>query len=252
MTFELFGLHEDYRALCTGLFFAITTFAITLNAMQECGAPVLDRTTVERALRDYHNQEPLVAYLQRHGIRIDSRVDVEKKRGRGDTLLHVAAGLGYSDLIDPLIGAGIDPNSLGPGSRSPLHVAAWNNHGTFARFLLMRGAMRDAADSCGNIPLHWAAHEGSLDMAGVLLEADPAKEDVRRENRSFRTPVHVAAMQGHVSMVRLLIFHADLHQRDEDSRTAAEVALHAGHGVLFSAMEQYAREHPLCGAYMED
>lgn len=83
-------------------------------------------------------------------------------------------------------------------------------------------------DSTGYTALHWAAHDGNVDAARSLLNlgANP-----NRSNRFDLTPLQVAAMRGHSTLVRVLASSATAglptkhdDDGDEDDETARAVA----------------------------
>jgi ankyrin repeat protein len=114
----------------------------------------------------------------------------------GYTALHYAAFFGGADAAEALIDAGADLEAVsrnGMGVR-PLNSAAAGRHGDVARLLVERGADVNAAQEQGFRPLHAAAQNGDADLVAVFLAAG-----------------------------------ADTNARLDDGRTAADVALEAGH-----------------------
>jgi len=67
---------------------------------------------------------------------------------------------------------------------------------------LENGANPNAKDNTGHTPLHWAAIEGHVDVVRVLLDrgANP-----NAKNNTGHTPLHNAAYFGHVEIVKLLL-----------------------------------------------
>ena len=66
-----------------------------------------------------------------------------------------------------------------------LHVAARLGHCAIATMLVERGADIDSKAGAGEIPLHYAAHEGFLDIVKLLMRSG-ARVDIRDLN--FRGP----------------------------------------------------------------
>jgi len=60
----------------------------------------------------------------------------------------------------------------------------------------------DGADAWGRTALHWAAMEGHINLAELLLDAEA---DVNAENRDGDTPLHEAVFRGWAGLARLLL-----------------------------------------------
>jgi ankyrin repeat protein len=118
--------------------------------------------------------------------------------------INLAAAKGYLAMVRILVDAGADIEASGDPSRSrPLHLAAMNDQGEVAGFLIGRGAAVDALDSWGRTPLMVAATFGALDVARRLLDggADPERQDLIYRDSA----IHFAAMAGHTEIVALLL-----------------------------------------------
>ena len=117
----------------------------------------------------------------------------------GYTALHYSAYFGGGDAAEALIDAGADLEAVSrnPMGVRPLNSAAAGGHGDVSRLLVERGADVNATQAQGFSPLHAAAQNGDADLVAVLLAAD-----------------------------------ADKDARLDDGRTAADVALEAGHEAL--------------------
>ena len=71
-------------------------------------------------------------------------------------------------------------------------MAAGNGHAETAKFLLLRGAAH-LGNVNGSTPLHWAALNGHLETVRVLVEGGA---DVRAQNEDGKTAFYVAANIG--------------------------------------------------------
>lgn len=117
----------------------------------------------------------------------------------GYTALHFPAFFGGADVAEALVDAGADVEAVSRnemGAR-PLHSAAAGRHLDVSRLLVEGGANVNAVQHGGYVPLHQAAQHGDVELAELLLAAG-----------------------------------ADLDIRLDDGRTAADLALEAGHGGL--------------------
>ena len=86
---------------------------------------------------------------------------------------------------------------------APLADAARRQDRTAAVTLLRGGADANAAHGDGMTGLHWAAHQGDVDIATLLLKGGANPEAATRLGR--HTPLHVASRSGHAGVVRALL-----------------------------------------------
>lgn len=70
-----------------------------------------------------------------------------------DTLLHIAAMRGDSEIVSLLLRAGMDPNVLGDLSFTPLHYARTWDRGDVADILIRYGARTDIRNEFGQLPV---------------------------------------------------------------------------------------------------
>lgn len=132
----------------------------------------------------------------------------------GFTALGLAAHFGHVPTAAFLLDAGADPNAVARHRLgvTPLHSALYGGRVAAARLLLDRGAdpniRRGGAGwpRAGWTALHYAAGYGFVELVEPMLErgADPGAVD-----DEGRTPLEVAAAEGHERIARLL----DGHQR---------------------------------------
>ena len=107
--------------------------------------------------------------------------------------------------------------------------------------------MAKARDASGFTPLHWAAKQGALECARLLLDAGA---DVNADSNSLKTPLHQAAvahqnmvlLPSNVDLMALLIeAGADVDAQDSKGRTPLFLAcqggydLNAGYLILLGA-----------------
>lgn len=148
-------------------------------------------------------------------------------QGDGATALHLAAGRGFRNICDRLLGVGADPNAVDRKGRMALHRAAEDNHVEVANLLLSFGSAHSGQDKAGLAPLHLAAERGLLTMADLLVRF---AADVTARRRDGRTALHVAAKGGHDVLCQLLLSQGcEPNLADEAGETPWSLAFAEAH-----------------------
>ncbi|OOG53657.1 ankyrin repeat domain-containing protein [Rhodanobacter sp. C03] len=185
-------------------------------------------------------RETLVALLLEHQVAADQRLPNDA------TALMVAAAMGYPEIVEQLLDAGAEVNTVDAGGRNALHAAAQFGfeHSDSLRArrlfdgLLKHGADINHADNEGKTPLLLllgaqlrpgsdcdATHIGAL--VPLLLEAG-AK--VEHADQRGVTALHACAMHALLPPARVLLSRgADRAAADAFGRTAADVARQLGY-----------------------
>ncbi|EWC44545.1 hypothetical protein DRE_06717 [Drechslerella stenobrocha 248] len=148
----------------------------------------------------------------------------------GVTPLWMASQQGHTKIAKLLIeDCKADVNTKVPDShRTPLHQAAQGGRTEIVKLLLANGADPDARDSSGVSPLWTAAQKGSAEIVKLLLNLNDAEPLPRPDGATpkvdpnvvtsdgKRTPLHQAAQNGCVDVVRILLERgADPDPRDQ-------------------------------------
>ena len=174
----------------------------------------------------------------------------------GETPLHLCARTGRPEAVKVLLanGAGVDTIENWRG-QTPLMWAAAEGHAAAVRMLIEAGADVDARSSIitwerqrteeprdkwlppgGLTPLLFAARDGKVESATVLLEAgaDPDLVDPDRH-----TPLILSLMNGHLDVAAALVrAGADVNMEDKVGQTALYAA------VDFHTAPQSSRPSP--------
>ena len=121
----------------------------------------------------------------------------------GYTALHYAAFFGGAAAAEALIDAGADLEAVSRNKMGvrPLNSAAAGRHGDVSRLLVERGADVNAAQEQGFTPLHAAAQNGDAGLVAVFLAAG-ADKDARLDDG--RSAADVALEAGHEALAELL------------------------------------------------
>lgn len=117
-------------------------------------------------------------------------------------------------------------------SSAVLALAIRSNFTKIVKLLVEAGVDINWQDETGEASLHIAARFGHTACAKILLEGtDDQKANIELAEKSFSwTPLHVAAVDGHLPIVELLIeAGAEINQLDASGWTAREHAALRGH-----------------------
>jgi uncharacterized protein len=120
-------------------------------------------------------------------------------------------------------------SSYSPDGFTPLHLACFSGGAEATRLLVERDADLEALarSSFARVrPLGTAAFSRDRESAAVLLEA--GADPNGHAERGF-TPLHSAAQNGDVELVRLLLHHGAKNVAAADGRTPGDLARDAGH-----------------------
>ncbi|HBI44729.1 MAG TPA: hypothetical protein DDY78_18035 [Planctomycetales bacterium] len=163
----------------------------------------------------------------------------------GQTALHWAAYTGHKGVAELLLdnGAKVDQkmtNSCRRHTGTPLHYAAWAGSKEVAELLLEHGAVVDARDDCEQTPLHTAAYNNHRAVAEVLISRGAevnacgnlfGKCPISRFSPNtpihpwLITPLHLAAEQDSIDLVKLLIANnADVNAKEYGDATPLKLA----------------------------
>jgi uncharacterized protein len=161
----------------------------------------------------------------------------------GETPIMTCAGAGSADAVRVLIARGADVNAKEPvQNQTALMWAAAEHHADVVRTLLANGADLRAATKKGFTALHFAAREGDLESAQLLLAAGV---DVNIRSQPERragaprgggpsyeatvsagsTPLLVATVRGRVPLALFLLEHGADPNGDEAGFTALHWAV---------------------------
>jgi ankyrin repeat protein len=150
-----------------------------------------------------HNRDlQTVQSLLAGDYEFDRRINEERDK-EGNCALIIAAKLGLTEMITPLLQAEANINQSGREGITALHAAADQNHLEVLAILLKHPTMvPNKLDSQGCTPLHIVAQKGLIEGAQLLIEA---KALVNKADKNGQTPLDMAAEQGHEMLVALLI-----------------------------------------------
>ncbi len=124
---------------------------------------------------------------------------------------------------------------------APVAEAAQNGDVDAVRTLLRQGEDVNASQGDGMTALHWAAYQGSTEMAGILMYAGANLEVTTRVAQY--TPLLVAARTGHGDVVTALLdAGANARARTSTGVTALHFASAAGHVPAIESLLSHGAE----------
>jgi hypothetical protein len=153
----------------------------------------------------------------------------------GETLFHIAAANSSPNMLSLLLSKGAAARYRNKDINKGPHGSPVSKFSEVFATWCMNGAEKappELSHTCGSghfcrkglTPLHLAASNGYVDIVKLLLEADFNVNIVTAS--SLETPLHLAAKAGHEEIVRCLLRHgADPEVRNAASETAWQVAV---------------------------
>ena len=126
---------------------------------------------------------------------------LESKDNLGRTPLYVAAAHNQLDIATLLLANGADVNACDSQKHTPLIQSLWVfNHDKMLRLLLAKGADVNLSDEWKMTALAYAAKQGQIDDANILVA-----NDANINFASGRTPLYFAIVGDHADIVELLL-----------------------------------------------
>uniref|UniRef100_A0A8K9UHF5 Ankyrin repeat and death domain containing 1B n=1 Tax=Oncorhynchus mykiss TaxID=8022 RepID=A0A8K9UHF5_ONCMY len=156
----------------------------------------------------------------------------------GVTAIHLAAWFGSVTILKLLVQGGADPSVQNALGLTIMHCAAINNHTDIVTFIIYDLMMKelDKEDLSGHRVFASAAEHGSVEMLQMLME-EAYNMATMEEDQNGDTPLHLAASNGHLDAVQLLLKSFDT--RDEVNKlgeTALYLAADAAHEDCVQAL----------------
>lgn len=169
--------------------------------------------------------------------------DIKTRNSHGTDLLMLAAGHTDLELAADLIKRGLSPALVDQSGRSAVHhLFRFKVYGPFSnqdaeppddktvailKLLHEHGASLTASDKEGDTPLHLAAMVGHIGAFRFLMSHFPEPD---LANAGGESPLHLAAMSGSVEIINLLLEkHAEIDSRNSKGVTPLMLAIAAKH-----------------------
>jgi len=150
--------------------------------------------------------------------------------------LMLAAWKAKPEMVGMLLSAGANPNYVGAGQQTALHLMLDANPNYSAeskefclrkaKLLVSTGANINRSDSLGNSPLIAACEHGYDDVARLLIERGA---DIEWRGQNGATPLLIATKEDNYDLVSLLLAsRADVSKSDDDGLTALHISSASG------------------------
>ncbi|RYP64180.1 hypothetical protein DL771_008871 [Monosporascus sp. 5C6A] len=136
-----------------------------------------------------------------------------------ETSLHLAALTGQIEIAEILLAQGADVSAENSSGYDPLKYAAMGGFPELLTLLLQDNVVDKASESDGNTALHLAAEYGHYKAAEILLQkTSDAPKLIHTMNTSGLSPIHIAAREGHLTLLDLM--HG-VEDRNKDAESIA-------------------------------
>jgi glycerophosphodiester phosphodiesterase len=151
----------------------------------------------------------------------DNKAEMRRSISKSSAVLAIATKANFKPIVEMLVDAGVDINWQDKGGETALHIAARFGHDECAAVLLkgtaeQKANLELAEHSFAWTPLHIAAVDGHLPVAQLLADAGA---DVDKLDSSGWTAKEHAALRGHLPIARLLAAHS---RSDDDSTSSSD------------------------------
>ncbi|KAK4190198.1 Glycerophosphodiester phosphodiesterase GDE1 [Podospora australis] len=163
----------------------------------------------------------------------DHKAEMRRGISKSSAVLAIATKANFKHIVEMLVNAGVDINWQDKTGETALHIAARFGHDECARVLLKGTADQKANPELAEksfawTPLHIAAVDGHLAVAQLLVDAGA---NVDRQDSSGWTAREHAALRGHLPIARLLLAHGTKDADDVDANSSDEERSSSGESV---------------------
>ena len=192
--------------------------------------------------KENHGGEPLHYACRAGHLNIaqflirDANCNLSCEDNNGDTPLHVACRCGCTSIVQYLLSTGrVDPLAKNKKGETPVFL-------TDHRQMNLSWSSKHAQLRLS--PLHLAAHHGWVDIV-IRLIAE-YKCDTNCKDSEGQTPLHNAARNNHLEVVRYFINHCDPMTRDNNGNRPFHYACLYGNFNIVRCLFSEAHCNPSC------
>ncbi|XP_052100177.1 ankyrin repeat domain-containing protein 27-like [Mytilus californianus] len=181
--------------------------------------------------------------LLRDGIDCDADVY------QGRKVIHAAAKIGSTEIVDLLIQRGADVESKSQGGELPLHIAIDNYHEDLAEHLLMRGADANERDHRGATALIRACAIGLYRLVERLMYVGSDTSDTDNQGCNI---LHKAYLSGEIEVIEFAKSHGfTIDSTDKNNNSVLHFSALSGNLKQFeSLLNQMPEKISACNSFM--
>ncbi|QMT59128.1 ankyrin repeat domain-containing protein [Legionella sp. PC997] len=132
---------------------------------------------------------------------VDNPRSINATDDSDNTLAHIAAENGFTDILKDFLDYPSLLKMKNSATHTPLHSAILNNQSECVDVLIKDEALLAIPDKNGRLPIHYAAMYSKGSMLGQFAR-NPYLD---AQDLNLKTPLMLAAEQGHTEQVKLLI-----------------------------------------------
>ncbi|KAH0268440.1 hypothetical protein KCU91_g9407, partial [Aureobasidium melanogenum] len=156
------------------------------------------------------NNKDVILILKEHGANLEACTENPNR----STAMHIAAENGCLEAMQQLVDCGAVVDSKQADGSTALHLAAKGGHmSTLLYCLTMDMPINTVFGPANTTALHDAASSGHVDVVLALLEKGADRMSVMRDGA---TPMHLAAAQGRVGVISVLLTGKQLDSHPAD------------------------------------
>ncbi|KAJ1700676.1 hypothetical protein LUZ63_000455 [Rhynchospora breviuscula] len=223
-----------------------------------------------------HNIISLIVFQAQQSLTRGAFEVLRRRNTDGDTLLHEAARNGHEATVQRLMiiapalsakgnTASISPlylavarnsvgvvealienkqaSAAGPKKQNALHAAVLRSSEITTMLLNWRAELAYERDSSGSTPLHYAASDGDVDVVRKILDRAPLAVYIQDEEGS--SPLHVAARMCHYSTIDLMINWCPDSSKLRDNQGRNFIHIVAQHGRIKLSNYGFSQRIPI-------
>ena len=164
---------------------------------------------------------------------LEQGLDVNSTGPQGQTILMAASRLGHLELVRLLIARKANPNRQSPTGDTALMMASLGGHLEIVKLLDGSGA---EISSRGWTALHYAAFSGATDIVRFLVARGAARDAIAP---NWDTPLTLAIRSGHLAAANALVsLGANVSHHDKDGQSVLSLAKVKGYTDLAEALRR--------------